>query len=67
MKYIIICSTLALAYVAITTTFPQVQALMEERATELVCVAEHIATGIERINIRTHNGTCTVEANGYYK
>ena len=38
----------------------------QQYRSEMECVAKLISNGVERINIATHNGTCSVKTNGYY-
>ena len=39
---------------------------VEQRTLELQCVDQHIASGVERIDIGTVDGTCYVSTNAYY-
>lgn len=64
---IMVCILIVLAYASVRTFIDDFRESQIKRKAELDCVAEMISSGHDRINIRTFDGTCTVEPNGYYK
>lgn len=70
MKTLYVVMALILVVVAYSSTRTVIDSFREaqnQRNSELSCVASKIASGHERIDIRTFNGTCEVTPNGYYK
>lgn len=53
-------------YGGITQMIQDITLASDQYKLESVCIREKIALGIERIDIATKDGTCWVEANGYY-
>lgn len=46
--------------------YPKAQQAVLDHKLESLCIRDLVVSGVERIDIKTANGTCTVEANGYY-
>lgn len=64
LKYIYIVLILLLAVPLYKWAQPlihDIQKLRSEKYRESRCITQHISMGIERINIITHKGTCTVK------
>lgn len=52
---------------AVDSVIDTVQHQSTHYVSETLCIREHIANGVERIDIKTVHGKCFIETNGYYK
>lgn len=63
MRYVLVA---VLLVSLVSLAIPKFQQVLDWQAQEAICLKELTDAGVERIDIRAHEGKCVVHTNAYY-